>query len=1057
MEDDDPPPELTALHMSLSCQICKELMEGPITTSCGHSFCSACIRSSLDFCRSQNQKTTCPSCRKDCDPKDLRPSAAIRQAVAAFPAATAAVKANTERLAAAEQEIAILREAVKANVRCAAAAAAAAHEAAPVAAPATVTGPVPGPNAQITESHYDVEPAGNDKGRDAAATTATLSVSAAHAAKDEVAQGVEEHAQEASVAHQQQQLTPAAVGVKRRRGRPPGKRSAAIISVDSNKRSRTELRANDFVDSDEDFLADDVAEAEDDGDDDEDYRPSPSVSDLRGGRNTRQRTAAAAAAAAGSTPHASGQQRSSRRTRRGAPVPSGAEAEANGIHGDGDASMEDVDGPSGEAAAGMGAGAAPVAPTRPNTAGRTGTETAATAAAAAADMGAAGSGPPAAAAGTVRREGAGAPNTEAPADGKGECPLCNARFPMSQLEAHVELCLAWTSTKVRGSSGGGAGNDSGGGQALAHAGAAAGGRGGFGGLGRAGGGGGGVAAAGGLRLRGSAGGGSGGGAPGGEERPPTDVKIPPSRVFHVVKDKVARTFLQEWGLPTHGSKQEMADRYTRYRSFLQTERDKATTLSMEALLAAFLARERQLEANRRLPPSAPSWAIRSIQAATEQINRPNRRPTPPTAPHNNNNNNHPAAPAPDSAPTAAPALAPASAPAAAAAPAVDTAAAAAPGDVAAAAPVMAPVAPAAVTAGRGEELGHLVGTAARGGGQGAEMTHGSETEGMEAEADEEPRRGAVDAAQGEQQEQAEGAAGGRGGRAGPGLAVGGATPEVITIDDSSSSGMDEEEQVDREVGGGAQRSERGLSISRGSPGTGNNENAVGSEYTDRVSGACSDGSDEGGGAAAAGSSRDGAAAAAAAEERSAPGSGAYGGRAGAPPPPQQQRHQQQEDPDPHLPEGRNAGDGGGSSPDACGDSSGGGYLGNRGGIEGRQEAAEGDAALAEEGHVSWIAARAHPNLRRLPPQPLYYHGPQQPQLPPVAVQLPPQALAALAPALAAAGPPQLAPSWLLHSSSAAVGSTPHHQHQPRQSHQQSHHERGPSGQNPGQQLQQPPP
>lgn len=59
-------PELSDLDSALRCQICKELLNAPVLTTCGHVFCSVCIRRNLTV--SQN----CPLCHEETYESGLR-------------------------------------------------------------------------------------------------------------------------------------------------------------------------------------------------------------------------------------------------------------------------------------------------------------------------------------------------------------------------------------------------------------------------------------------------------------------------------------------------------------------------------------------------------------------------------------------------------------------------------------------------------------------------------------------------------------------------------------------------------------------------------------------------------------------------------------------------------------------------------------------------------------------------------------------------------------------------------------------------------------------------
>uniref|UniRef100_A0A671U3G8 RING-type domain-containing protein n=1 Tax=Sparus aurata TaxID=8175 RepID=A0A671U3G8_SPAAU len=45
------------------CVLCEDLLKGPVSTSCGHSFCRQCITSYLDQSASPGD-SSCPQCGK---------------------------------------------------------------------------------------------------------------------------------------------------------------------------------------------------------------------------------------------------------------------------------------------------------------------------------------------------------------------------------------------------------------------------------------------------------------------------------------------------------------------------------------------------------------------------------------------------------------------------------------------------------------------------------------------------------------------------------------------------------------------------------------------------------------------------------------------------------------------------------------------------------------------------------------------------------------------------------------------------------------------------------
>ncbi|KAK6499744.1 E3 ubiquitin-protein ligase rad18 [Arthrobotrys musiformis] len=73
-----PVPGLQALETSLRCQVCKELFTAPKVTSCGHTFCSLCIRR----CLSTTSK--CPICMKTDEEPRLRDNIVVSELVNSF-------------------------------------------------------------------------------------------------------------------------------------------------------------------------------------------------------------------------------------------------------------------------------------------------------------------------------------------------------------------------------------------------------------------------------------------------------------------------------------------------------------------------------------------------------------------------------------------------------------------------------------------------------------------------------------------------------------------------------------------------------------------------------------------------------------------------------------------------------------------------------------------------------------------------------------------------------------------------------------------------------------
>lgn len=71
-------PQLQRLDRSVICQICKEVFQGPVSVSCGHSFCSQCIRGSLVHLKK------CPSCGEEVKEGAIRRNRALEEIVDAW-------------------------------------------------------------------------------------------------------------------------------------------------------------------------------------------------------------------------------------------------------------------------------------------------------------------------------------------------------------------------------------------------------------------------------------------------------------------------------------------------------------------------------------------------------------------------------------------------------------------------------------------------------------------------------------------------------------------------------------------------------------------------------------------------------------------------------------------------------------------------------------------------------------------------------------------------------------------------------------------------------------
>ncbi|SMY27790.1 unnamed protein product [Zymoseptoria tritici ST99CH_1A5] len=70
--------DFASLETALHCQICKEFYDTPMITSCNHTFCSKCIRTSL------SADGKCPACRSPDQASKLRNNWAVQEVVSTF-------------------------------------------------------------------------------------------------------------------------------------------------------------------------------------------------------------------------------------------------------------------------------------------------------------------------------------------------------------------------------------------------------------------------------------------------------------------------------------------------------------------------------------------------------------------------------------------------------------------------------------------------------------------------------------------------------------------------------------------------------------------------------------------------------------------------------------------------------------------------------------------------------------------------------------------------------------------------------------------------------------
>lgn len=76
--------KLEVFEESLCCPICGDLFSNPFMLTCGHVYCSLCIRKHLDKSINLINSKTCPSCKESAYAEHLRPARTLASVVGQF-------------------------------------------------------------------------------------------------------------------------------------------------------------------------------------------------------------------------------------------------------------------------------------------------------------------------------------------------------------------------------------------------------------------------------------------------------------------------------------------------------------------------------------------------------------------------------------------------------------------------------------------------------------------------------------------------------------------------------------------------------------------------------------------------------------------------------------------------------------------------------------------------------------------------------------------------------------------------------------------------------------
>lgn len=72
---------MEGLWEDVSCSICLDTLDNPVSIKCGHNFCHQCLSKYWDEVLAEGEVTQCPECRQPCARDHVMPDTRLRRMV----------------------------------------------------------------------------------------------------------------------------------------------------------------------------------------------------------------------------------------------------------------------------------------------------------------------------------------------------------------------------------------------------------------------------------------------------------------------------------------------------------------------------------------------------------------------------------------------------------------------------------------------------------------------------------------------------------------------------------------------------------------------------------------------------------------------------------------------------------------------------------------------------------------------------------------------------------------------------------------------------------------